>query len=338
MPTEKSRTRLTRGMLERLLYIDDLLRRKQPVTCSTIARHFGRRRGTIQQDMDHLRNTMGRPLEFDGRRNTWRYTEEVGPLPDEVITEGELFTMMVARASLEQFRGTPFFARLTRCAEKLARSLKTRVPFSAGDYARRVSFRGLGRPKIDPAVFNTVSRGMARRVEVAFDYRKPGDGAVRRRTAQLWHAAYRGAMWYAIGYDREAGGRRTFALTRMSNPVLTPTKFTVPADFSPEQHFANAFSVLGGDGDHRIVIRFRGAGAVRVQECEWHESEKWRPLPNGEVELRLRLGALDEIARWVLSWGADAEVIEPRPLRERVAATVATLGNVYRAPEPGRAA
>jgi proteasome accessory factor B len=32
----------------------------------------------------------------------------------------------------------------------------------------------------------------------------------------------------------------------------------------------------------------------------------------------LTLGALEEIERWVLSWGADVEVIEPVELRERL--------------------
>jgi proteasome accessory factor B len=136
-------------------------------------------------------------------------------------------------------------------------------------------------------------------------------------------------------------GRRTFARTRMRRRVLTSTRFEVPPDFSPDRHFANAFSVLGGDGDYRIVIRFRGASAVRVQECEWHESEQWRDLGGGVVELELRLGALAEIERWVLSWGAEAEVIELRELRERVATTVAHLAKLYRDAEedaPGETA
>ena len=204
---------------------------------------------------------------------------------------------------------------------------------SGGRLAGRVSFRGMGVPKIDPAVFTVVSKGIARGLQVSFDYCKPKDTAARRRTVQLWHLAYRGPMCYAIGYDPDAGGRRTFALTRITNAVLTLTRFTVPDDFTSARHFANAFSVLGGDGDYRIVIRFRGASAVRVQECEWHESEKWRPLPKGEVELELRLGALEEIERWVLSWGAEAEVIEPAPLRERIAATVAALAGAYGSPQ-----
>jgi proteasome accessory factor B len=318
-------------MHERLLYIDQLLRRKKPVTAEAVARHFHVSGKTIRNHLAYLRDRMNRPLEFDEQRNTWYYTEEVGPMPDQVISEGEVFVLMVARAALEPYRGLPFHRKLTQSAEKMARALSTKVSFSLDDYAGRISFHNTGTPKIDPLVFDVVSKGMTRGVEVTFDYRKPVDTAARRRTAQLWHATFRGGMWYIIGYDPEAEGRRTFALTRITRPVLTLTKFTVPEDFSPEDHFANAFSVLGGDGDYRIVIRFRGASAVRVQECEWHESEKWRDLGGGVVELELRLGALEEIERWVLSWGAEAEVIEPRELRERIARTMANVAKLYAA-------
>jgi proteasome accessory factor B len=328
-PKKKPERRATRGMLERLHYIDAALRRGEKLNCSSLYDAFGVGRVTVWKDVEQLRER-GRPIEFDPQRNTYYYTEAVEPMPDEVITEGELFTLMVARSALEQYRGTPYFRQLTKSYEKLARELKTKVPFSADDYAARVSFKGMGTPKIDPAVFNLVSRGVARRVMVTFDYCKPAACAARRRTAELWHVTHRGGLWYVVGFDPAANGRRTFALTRITNPVLTLTKFVIPKDFSSEKHFANAFSVLGGEGDYRIVIRFHGATAVRVQECEWHESERWRDLGGGTVELELRLGALEEIERWVLSWGVEAEVIEPKALRDRIALTAESLASSYR--------
>lgn len=315
-------------MLERLHYIDAALRRGEPITCATLHDVFGIKRKAAWRDFYDLKNR-GRPVDFDPQRNTYYYTEAVEPLPDEVITEGELFSLMVARTALEQYRGTPYYADLNRSYEKLARGLTAKVAFSAADYAARISFKGVGTPKIDPAVFRTVSQAIARCRRVTFDYRKPEESTPRRRIAELWHVTSRGGMWYAIGHDVEARGRRTFSLTRISKPVPTARRFQVPSDFSVEQHFARAFSVLGGAGDHRIVVRFHGATAVRVQEWEWHESERWRDLGGGRVELELRLAALEEIERWVLSWGREVEVVEPPGLRERVAASARAIAAMY---------
>ena len=41
------------------------------------------------------------------------------------------------------------------------------------------------------------------------------------------------------------------------------------------------------------------------------------------------MGALLEVEQWVLGWGAAAEVIGPRELRERVREMVAALGRIY---------
>ena len=37
------------------------------------------------------------------------------------------------------------------------------------------------------------------------------------------------------------------------------------------------------------------------------------------IELRLELHTLEDVGRWVLSWGRCANVIEPPALRQRVA-------------------
>ncbi len=87
--------------------------------------------------------------------------------------------------------------------------------------------------------------------------------------------------------------------------------------------------MLGGDGDFLVVMRFKAEAADLVREREWHESQEMRELPGGVLELRLRLGALAEIERWVLGWGASAEVVKPTALRDKLRATAAALAATY---------
>jgi len=49
------------------------------------------------------------------------------------------------------------------------------------------------------------------------------------------------------------------------------------------------------------------------------------------VELSIRLGALAEVAGWILSWGPDAEVVRPPELRRRLAAAATALAARYSA-------
>jgi len=52
-------------------------------------------------------------------------------------------------------------------------------------------------------------------------------------------------------------------------------------------------------------------------------------LPDGRSQLRLRLGCLEEIEQYVLSWGTHATVAEPAELRTRVLSTVRELSRRY---------
>ena len=55
-----------------------------------------------------------------------------------------------------------------------------------------------------------------------------------------------------------------------------------------------------------------------ASELQWHPSQKMRPLADGELELSMDLGSLEEIERWVLSWGEHATVLEPADLKRRI--------------------
>ena len=55
-----------------------------------------------------------------------------------------------------------------------------------------------------------------------------------------------------------------------------------------------------------------------VRERDWHPSQRIRELPGGKIELQMALGALEEIERWILSWGEHAKVLGPKILAESV--------------------
>lgn len=319
----------SRPPLERMLRIHDELRRGAFTNCTKLARTLEVSRKTIVRDIAFMRDRLNLPIEFDAPINAYRYTHPVSAFPTVQVSEGELLALLVARKALEQYRGTPFHRQLEISFDKLTGGLKDRISFSPADELQSVSFKNVGLGKADMVVFNALSGAVLRQHEIEFDYRKPGEKAAGPRRVQPYHLAHRENLWYLVAFDSERHALRTFALPRISNPRVLPTQFVRPPDFSPEKFFANALGVLSGERDYRVVIRFTAAVADRVREREWHESQEWRDLPDGGVELKLRLGALPEIERWVLTWGRDAEVVQPKELRERLKATATTLARLY---------
>lgn len=323
------RVQLSRPPLERMLKIHDELRRGALVTGNKLARHLEVSRKTIMRDIAFMRDRLDLPIEFDSAIQAYRYTQTVTSFPTVNVTEGELLALLVAQRALQQYRGTPFHRQLEIAFEKLSHGLRDRIAFSPADELSTVSFKNIGLGRTDLAVFNALSGAVLRQEEVTFNYRKPGETRRSRRQVRPYHLANRENLWYLVGFDLEREALRTFALPRIADVEASRVTFGRPTDFSPEKFFASALGVLGGSGNHEVIIRFAASVADRVREREWHESQQMRELPGGALELRLQLGALVEVEQWILSWGAAAEVVSPPELRGRIRRTIDALAKTY---------
>jgi proteasome accessory factor B len=67
-----------------------------------------------------------------------------------------------------------------------------------------------------------------------------------------------------------------------------------------------------------------------VSERTWHESQRVRAARHGSAILELKLGALEEIQRWILSWGSHVRVLEPRQLADRVRDEGTAIAALYK--------
>lgn len=61
----------------------------------------------------------------------------------------------------------------------------------------------------------------------------------------------------------------------------------------------------------------------------WHDSQRIRSLPDGSITLVLELGGLEEIERWILSWGSHVRVLEPTALRNTIRDVAAAIVKLY---------
>lgn len=323
--------RSTRSAIERMLHIHNKLSEGASFTCTQLGEQLEVARKTLVRDFAYMRDRLALPIAFDAVHNTYRYTEPVDAFPTVKISEGEVFSLLIAQKALEQYRGTSFHRQLAVSFEKLTAGLKDTVSFSPSEEMQAVSFKQVGVGKSDVNVFNALSRAVVRQFEVTFDYRKPGGSAAERRHVRPYHLSNRQNLWYLVAFDVARDALRTFAVPRIADVEITKTKFERDRSFSPEKFFAKALGVFGGDGRNiKVVVRFTAGSADRIREREWHESQKLRSLADGAVELTLQLGALEEIERWVLEWGAEAEVLQPPELRQRLRATAEALVKKYK--------
>jgi predicted DNA-binding transcriptional regulator YafY len=79
----------------------------------------------------------------------------------------------------------------------------------------------------------------------------------------------------------------------------------------------HSFKVMH-DELYTVKVRISPAWARWVGEKIWHESQKVSKFPDGSLEITFRVAGLEEIKRWILSFGPECQVLEPEKLKEMV--------------------
>jgi proteasome accessory factor B len=292
---------------------------------STLAGELEVTTKTIHRDIEFMRDRLELPIEYDGAKFGYHYTEEVSAFPTVHLTEGELFALIIAEKALQQYRGTNFEKPLLSAIKKMEQSLPDTISLNLSDIEQTISFRTRAEQILDLEIFDALAKAAAHRRQIELAYRKPGRREIEQRVVDPYHLANINGEWYLFAFDHLRKDIRTFAPARIQTVKPTGKTFARPQKFSLEKRLRDSFGVHSGEGEHDVVIRFDARVADYVREKKWHESQQLREFRNGAVELRLKLSSLMEIQRWILSWGGDAKVIQPRELAQAIKEAAETI-------------
>ncbi len=123
-----------------------------------------------------------------------------------------------------------------------------------------------------------------------------------------------------------------FVLDRINTVTVTDERFTIPKDFNLDGFMRHSFKVMH-DELYTVKVRISSGWARWVREKIWHESQKVTKLPDGTLEISFRVAGLDEIKRWILSFGPEAAVLEPEKLKEMVRKDLSrNLASIFKIP------
>jgi predicted DNA-binding transcriptional regulator YafY len=308
----------SRPPLERMMRLHAALKARRFPNCQKIGAELEVSPKTIQRDIDFMRYRLGLPIDYHPQEFGFYYTEPVTAFPNIEVSEGEIAALLVAQKALAQYEGTPFERPLQSAFRKLTDGLKDRVSFSWTDLEDAISFRSAGASVADIELFEIVSKGVLRCVELEFEYRKLSSHDYEPRRVRPYHLGCLEQQWYLFAEDLDRRQLRTFALPRMRRVRLTTKAFRRPVDFSIAQVLSGSFGVHSAGKKQRIRVQFDPFAARLVAERKWHESQRVREKTDGSIILELELGGLQEIERWILSWGKHARVLAPKELATRV--------------------
>ena len=276
-------------------------------------------------------------VEHDGAgERLWRIDGGYQGIKPEPATVSELMALYLAKAHLDYLAGTPFVDDLDHLSLKIEAGLPEKT---AAKIKQMVQvFLPVQRPQRSYAKQKEILAGLQkallfqRRVKIthrALSYPKPVVHEVEPYGLQLFDYGL-----YLVGYSNRAKDFRRFALERIQKAAvdMKAEPFTLRPEYAARAKSRKAFGLIEGDVMD-VQIQFSKEVADYFKERRWHPTQKVKQLKNGDVIVSFQAGGMDEIVSWVLSWGAKAQVIEPRELAKELLRQLSTARKQYVARE-----
>lgn len=318
----------------RILSLLELLQAGGIQSVATLATRLGVDERTVRRYVAQLVE-MEVPVEsIRGRHGGYR----VAPgyrMPPLMLTDEEALTLLLGLIVGRRSGGVPIDDETVEGAVgKLRRVLPRRTAarldalLSSADLAFLSPSGRSGAEAIgdtDPEVLMVLAEAARDRHPVAIGYTRK-DGLASRRTILPYGIVARSGRWYVTGHESRTGEVRTFRVDRVSDPVVLPGSFNVPADVDVSA--AVLASLAATPWRYQVSVRVAGtpedlhsqfpAGLVTLEPASSDDTERW-------TRVRLRAERLDWVANYFAGLGREFAIEEPGELQEHVRALAERL-------------
>lgn len=294
-----------------------MLDRKYP-NCRKMAAMFEVSSKTIQRDIEYMRDVFALPIEYDSIERGFYYSGEVVEFPTIQVSEGEMAALFLVRHVLELYEGTTMMKPLSQAFARITESLNERIRFQWEEIGDRIAYRNIDVPEERLQMFESLSQAVLRCQRITFNYKGVRDRTYKKRDIHPYQQVCWSGNWYLVGWDNVRKDWRIFSFKRIRDLKIKEDTFERKKEFQSELFWGETFGVYRGKGSERIRIRFTDWAARLVTETTWHGSQKIHNLGDGRVEVCWQMQLTPDFLRWVLSWGSQAEVLEPKSLKEKV--------------------
>jgi predicted DNA-binding transcriptional regulator YafY len=181
----------------------------------------------------------------------------------------------------------------------------------------------------DASILESLRQACAEHHHVVITYEHYDQDALWRHEIDPYQLFFKRRALYLDAYDKAARDLRVFRVNRIKQVERTGISGVLVSDYSFARRFQDTFSTFVGEGTTTVKVRFSKRIAPYIKESLWHASQQLTDLPDGGLLYEVRVSYPKEVAWWAMSWGSEAEVLEPPELRAYVAEEVQKMSGLY---------
>lgn len=312
--------------------------REQGVTLQELSAELQTSQRTIQRDLDLL-TSVGFPLQSTtgphGRKH-WRRL--AGEIPSINLNLTEAASIYLSRKLMEPLAGTDLWVGAQEAYQKFQcafdkRTLKYLDKLAQAFHATRF---GTGDYSTYGETIDTLMISIEDHKVVTLSYQSQRTTEPAERDVHPYHLIYHRGTLYLVAYAVEHSEFRNYKVDRISSAVADPKSLPfVPLKFDLETYLAGSFGIYQGHQKPTTVrVLFHPPVVRYVLEKHWHDSEKLTKQPDGTLLAEFQLTDFHELTTWLLSFGPQAEILEPPSLRKEIATTIQAMNQIYTTPAP----
>lgn len=319
-----------------LLLLRSLSSRSEGSTLRELAAELGVHTKTVRRAIATLQEAGFSVVEKTGPRGrkTW-HIETTEGLSQLTFTFDEALALYLGRRFLAPLMGTMIGAAAGRAFKKIRSCLGSTAveyidamtprwhvtTFGAADYSDKAD------------ILDQLLMGLEEHKVIDITYRSlQATEPVTYPIHPYAFVQHRSAL-YVIGHSPNHGENRMFKVNRIEAANKTVFPFEMPEDFDLKATMASAFGVYLGQDEITVKVRFQPAVARYIEESTWHPSQKLVKQRDGSVLAEFELSDSREFKAWVMSFGRQAEVLEPQELRQEIAEELLAAYDHYAADE-----
>ena len=240
-------------------------------------------------------------------------------IPDTDLTISEIISLYLLKSEASIYKGTELEETIDSAFRKIGMLLPGKIEEKLKNLKN--IFVPIAKFKKDYSGKNEIIEQL---VEVMFEsitceveYQSFSKGKTSKFLIDPLHFFERDGGLYLFVNTTDYGDIRTLAVERIVRLTPTDKKFEYPKDFDPEERLESAFDIVFADPVD-FKIWFSAKQAPYIKQRTWSKTQKIEDQEDGSIIFTMTASGLWDVKRWVLGHGAQAEVLEPKELRDEI--------------------
>lgn len=308
----------------------------QSHSLTDLSRMLGCSKQTVLRLMEDIRRSYGVEIEetIRDRNKFYRLRRPGKTLPALALTGSEMNVLLMCQAFARHLLGESLFEEAATAIEK------NRALAEASDTGSSRHFTSFKPGSIDytphERTIRTILRSMEQGRVCAVRYRSLLSSRSKKFLVMpLKIFSHNDTMYLSARYAGKPGkppAGRTYdpllAVHRLREVEMTDIAFDYPKDYDFEEIYNRNFGLIKGR-DIQVEVEFSGLSARYAAERTWSADQRVRRMGDKTVRLSFTTSSEREFMSWVLSFGAEARIVSPRYMVDRMLDTLKAMQGLY---------